>query len=344
MQQRGYFSALRQDVAFAIRQLVRQPGFTAVAILTLGLGIGATTAIFSAVHAVVLRPLPLEQPDRIVAVYEDFRGNPGDISAGNFTDARNATTAFDALTAIQYSSFNLSVEGTTERVIGARTTAAFFDVFGVRPALGRAYTEDEDQPGHEQVVVLSHRLWMRAYAANAAVVGQDIRLGGRPYRIIGVMPPSFDLTADSEELWVPIAFTAERKATHDEHYLTVFGRLKAGVTREQAQGDLMRIAKQIAAQFPKDASQLGFQVVPMMRDFVGDYRTRLYVLLGAVAFVLLIACSNVANLLLAKGASRAGEIAVRAALGASRGRIFRQLLTESLVLALAAAAAGLAIA
>ncbi len=335
---------LRQDIGFAIRQLIAQPGFTAVAIVTLALGIGATTAIFSAVHAVVLRPLPLPQPDRIVAVYEDFQGNPGNVSAGNFTDARNGTTSFEAMTAIQYSSFNLAADGGTERVIGARTTAPFFSVFGVQPALGRTYTDEEDQPGHEQVAVLSHRLWTRRFGANPAIVGQDMRLGGRPYRVIGVMPASFDLTATSEELWVPIAFTAERKATHDEHYLTVYGRLKAAVTRDQALGDLNRVAQQIRVQYPKDASALAFQLVPMMQDLVGDYRTRLFVLLGAVGFVLLIACSNVANLLLARGASRATEMAVRAALGAGRGRIFRQLLTESLVLAIAAAAAGLAIA
>ena len=137
------------------------------------------------------------------------------------------------MTAIQYSSFNLSLGGTAERVIGARTTAAFFTVFGVRPAFGRAFTDEEDQPGHEQVVVLSHRLWTRRFAADPAIVGQDVRLGGQPFHVIGVMPASFDLNADTEELWVPIAFTAERKATHDEHYLTVYGRLKPGVTIER---------------------------------------------------------------------------------------------------------------
>ena len=344
MRRTEYLSELRQDVVFTIRQLVSQPGFAAVAILTLALGIGATTAIFSAVHAVVLRPLPLPEPDRLVAVYEEWRGNAGNVSAGNYTDARAASTTFAALTAVQYSSFNLARDGAAERVIGARVTASFFDVFGVQPSLGRAFTEDEDQPGREQVVVLSHRLWTRRFGADPAVVGQDARLAGRAYRIIGVMPASFDLTSDSEELWVPIAFTAQRKATHDEHYLSIIGRLKPGVTRAQALGDLTRTALRLRVQFPKDDQELAFQVVPMMQDFVGDYRTRLYVLLGAVGFVLLIACSNVANLLLARGASRAGEIAVRAALGAGRGRILRQLLTESLVLALAAAAAGLAIA
>jgi predicted permease len=248
------------------------------------------------------------------------------------------------MAAAQYSSFNLAREGSAERIIGARVNASYFDVFGVRPALGRVFTEEEDQPGREQVVVLSHRLWRRQFGSDPAIVGKDMRLGGRPYRVLGVMPAAFDLTAESEELWVPIAFTAERKATHDEHYLSIYGRLKPGVSREQALDDLNRIARQIRVQFPKDASELSFLIVPLMQDFVGDYRTRLYVLLGAVGFVLLIACANVANLLLARGAARSTEIAVRSALGAGRGRIFRQLLTESLVLSVVAAAAGLAIA
>jgi putative ABC transport system permease protein len=344
MRRTEYWLELRQDVVFAVRQLLARPGFAALSILTLALGIGATTAIFSTVHAVVLRPLPLPHPERIVAVYEEWRGNPGNVSAGNFTDVQRDARTFNALTAIQYSSFNLAREGAVERVIGARATAGFFNVFGVQPALGRSFTTEEDQPGREQVVVLSHRLWIRRFGGNAAVVGQDVALSGRPYRVIGVMPASFDLTVDAEELWVPVAFTAQRKAIHDEHYLTVYGRLGTGVPREHALDDLTRIAQRLRAQFPKDDQELSFQVIPLMQDFVGDYSTRLYVLLGAVGFVLLIACSNVANLLLARGASRVGEIAVRAALGAGRGRIFRQLLTECLVLAFAAAAAGLAIA
>ena len=258
-----YFRDLGRDIRFAVRQLVARPGFAALGILTLALGIGATTAIFSAVHAVVLHPLPLPQPERIVAVYEDFRGRQGNVSAGNFVDARAATTSFEGLTAIQYSSFNLSLGGAAERVIGARTTAAFFTVFGVRPALGRVYTDAEDQPGHEQVVVLSHRLWKRRFAADPATVGQDVRLGGQPYRVIGVMPVSFDLNADTEELWVPIAFTAERKATHDEHYLSVYARLKPGISIEQAHADLMQTAQRLRVQFPKDAQERAFQVVPL---------------------------------------------------------------------------------
>jgi putative ABC transport system permease protein len=344
MRRTEYFSALVQDVTFALRHFLSQPAFTIVALLTLAIGIGATTAIFSAVNAVVLEPLPLPSPDRLVNVYEDYRGRPGGVSAGNFTDARAAATTFEGLAAAQYSSFNLSRENSAERITGARVTASFFDVFAVRPALGRAFTAAEDEPGHEQVVVLSHRLWMRRFGADPSIVGADVRLGGRPFRVLGVMPASFDLTADSEELWVPIAFTAERKATHDEHYLTVFGRLKPGVSREQALGELTRIAQVIRTQFPRDAQELGFQVISMTDDVVGDYRARLFVLLGAVGFVLLIACGNLANLLLARGAARSGELAIRAALGAGRARIVRQLLTESVLLAMFASVLGLALA
>jgi predicted permease len=229
-------------------------------------------------------------------------------------------------------------------VFGARVTASFFDVFGVAPALGRAFTAEEDSPGRDGVVVLSHRLWATRFGGDPRILDQQVHLGGRAFQVVGVMPASFDLTADSEELWVPIAFTPERKAMHDEHYLAVYGRLKAGVTREQALGELTRIAQDISRRFPRDAQDLGFQVAPLMEGFVGDFRTRLFVLLGAVAFVLLIACGNLANLLLARGAARSGELAVRAALGAGRARIVRQLLTESVLLAVVAAVLGIALA
>ena len=344
MKRTEHFSEALLDVRFACRQLWKNPGFSIVAIVTLALGIGATTAIFSAVHAVVLNPLPIPGADRLVAVYEFWRGNQGNVSAGNYVDGIVPASSLESTTAVQYSSFNLADSDDTERIVGARATSGFFDVFGGRAALGRVFTDDDDQPGREQVVVLSHRLWMRRFGADRSVVGRTVRLNGLPYEVIGVMPPSFDLTAQSEELWVPIAFTAERKATHDEHYLLVYGRLRAGVTREQALDELGRHAADLRRRFPVDDAELGFTIVPMMQDLIGDYDRRLFILLGAVAFVLLIACGNVANLLLARGAVRSAEIAVRTALGAGRPRIVRQLLTESVVLAVIAAAAGLALA
>jgi predicted permease len=339
-----YLSEVRQDVVFACRQLVKNPGFTAVAVLTLSLGVGATAAIFSAVNAVVLRPLPFPDPDRIIAVYEFARGTRGNVSAGNYVDGVEPVEAFSATTAIQYSSFNLDGEGNAERIIGARATWGFFQVFTMPAARGRVFTRDEDQPGREQVVVLSHRLWTRRFGADPSIVGRMLRLNGRPYEVIGIMPAAFDVTAQTEELWVPIAFAPERKAEHDEHYLQVYGRLAPGASPERASAELQEHAASLRASFPRDNPDLGFAVMTALEELVGDYPRRLYTLLGAVAFVLLIACGNVANLLLARGAARAGELAMRAALGAGRGRIVRQLLTESLVLALVSGALGLALA
>src|SRR5262245_33073893 len=344
MRRTEYLSELSQDVRFACRQLLRNPGFSAIAVITLALGIGATAAIFSAVHSVVLRPLPFPNADRIVAIYEVFNSRNGNVSAGNFTDGVEAVQSFEAATAIQYSNFNISGTGDTERIIGARATAGFFGVFSMAPALGRVFTREEDQPGREQVVVLSNRLWTRRFGSDRSVLGREIVLNDRPHQIIGVMPAAFDYTATSEELWVPIAFTSQRKATHDEHYLQIYASLKPGATSAQAGAELERNAVRIRRDFPKDASTLSFATIPAVEDLAFSYSARLYTLLGAVVFVLLIACGNVANLLLARGAVRSGELAIRSALGAGRGRILRQLLTESIVLSIVSAALGLGLA
>ena len=344
MQRTEYVSELRQDIGFAWRQLVKNPGFTAIAVLTLALGIGGTTAIFSAVYAVVLQPLPIADPARLMVVSEIFEGAPSQVSAGNYTDAAAGVTAFEGMSAMRFSTFNLSEGTVPERIVGGRTTANYFEVMGVKPLLGRAYTPAEDQPGNERVAVLSHRLWTRRFGGNASIVGSAIRLSGASYTVLGVMPQVFDLTTESEELWTPIAFTPAQKVLHDEHYLTVYGRLKPGATRAQAEQQLEAVAVRLRREFPRDASQLRYTLTPFVQEFVGDYDTRLFVLLAAVGVVLLIACGNVANLLLARGAARAREIAVRSALGAGQWRIVRQLLTESVVLALAAAGAGLLLA
>jgi putative ABC transport system permease protein len=345
MQRTQYLGELWQDITFTWRQLVKNPGFTAVAVLTLALGIGGTTAIFSAVYAVVLRPLPVREPSRLLLVGENYGGEPQVMSVGNYVDTNAAVTGFEGgLSALNYANFNLSDGATPERVVGARVTANYFDVIGVRPMLGRTFTVEEDRPGNDRVVVLSHRIWTRRFGASASMLGRDVRMNGASYTVVGVMPASFDLTSDSEELWAPIAFTPAQRAMHDEHYLTINGRLKPGYTIEQVQTELDAAATRLRHDFPKDNPTLSFGVVPFVDRFVGDYKQRLLVLLAAVALVLLIACGNVANLLLARGASRAREIAVRAALGAGRWRIARQLLTESAILALVAAVAGVAIA
>ena len=344
MRRTEYFTELTQDLTFAARQLLRNPGFTAVALLTLSLGIGATAAIFSAVQAVVLRPIPVPEPARILAVYTTFRQGQGNTSAGNYADGVENVSSFSATTAIRYSSFNVGDAAEAERVIGARVTAGFFEVFGVAPVRGRVFTAEEDRPGGANVVVLSDRFWNRRFAADPAIVGKEVRLDGQLYEVVGVMPAAFDFTAQTEELWVPMAFTAERRAMHDEHQYGIYARLAPGATVQQALAELERNAASLRVRFPKEDSEIGFTGMTVMEELVGDYRRRLFVLLGAVGLVLLIACGNIANLLLARGASRAGELAVRAALGAGRGRIVRQLLTESLLLATLAAAAGLALA
>ena len=339
------FAQLQQDVVFTGRQLVKNPGFTAVALLTLALGIGATTAIFSAVYAVVLQPFPLRDPSRLMLVGEVWEGRPQVMSVGNYVDVNAAISDFEGgLSALNYANYNLADETAPERIVGARVSANYFDVMGVRPILGRTFTADEDRPGNDRVVVLSHRLWTRRFGAGAAVVGRELRMNGATYQVAGVMPESFDLTSDSEELWTPIAFTPAQRAEHDEHYLTVNGRLKPGVTPTQAQGRLDAVAARLRHDFPKEDETVSFSTVPFVERFVGDYRQRLLTLLAAVGLVLLIACGNVANLLLARGAARARELSVRIALGAGQWRIVRQLLTESLVLALCAAGAGLLLA
>lgn len=344
MRRTEYLSELTQDLTFAVRQLLASPGFTLVALLTLALGIGATAAIFSAVQAVVLRPLPLPDPSRLLAIYSAWPNGRGALSAGNYVDGVESAQSFSATTAIRYSSFNVAEGGEAERVIGARVTAGFFDVFAVPPARGRVFTAAEDQPGQADVVVLSHRFWMRRFGGDPALVGRQLRLNGTPHLVLGVMPAAFDFTAQSESLWVPMAFTAERKAQHDEHQYQVYARLAGAVSDTQALDELQRNAASLRTRFPREDANFGFALTTLMRELVGDYRQRLFVLLGAVTLVLLIACGNIANLLLARGASRSSELAIRAALGAGRGRIVRQLLTESLVLATLAGAAGLALA
>jgi putative ABC transport system permease protein len=345
MRRREYLSELRQDLVFGLRQLWKNPGFTIVAILTLALGVGGTTAIFSAVNAVVLRPVPVAEPERLVYVFSAWRElERSSVSPGNFSAWHERNTVFSSIAAIRWQSLNLTEGLTPERVVVARVTGDYFKVFGVNAMLGRPIGRADDEPGREDVVVVSHRLWTRAFGSDAGIVGRPIRLSGRQYTVIGVMPAAFDLTATSEELWIPTAFTAQDKVTFDGHSWTVLARLKPGVTIEAARAQMLALSAQLEKEQPEVNAERRSEVVDFMEIFVGDVRQRLYVLLGAVALVLLIACGNVANLLLARGAVRSTELAVRAAMGAGRGRLMRQLFTESVLLAGVGTLAGLALA
>jgi putative ABC transport system permease protein len=321
------------NVRLALRSLRKSPTLTGAVLLTLAVCIGATTAVFSVVYTVLLRPLPFAHPDEIVLVREMWKGMPGSVSVGNWADTKRDDRLFRYLVPTSGASMNLAGADAPENVAGARVGWDYFHLLGVEPALGRGFLPDEDRPGADGVVVLSDGLWRRRFGADPGIVGREVRLDGVPRRVVGVMPRTLDYALWSEELWVPAAFTAAQLAEHDEHYLTVLGRLKPGITRTQAQAELDRIAASLRERFPQVDDDRGIGLAGLHEELVGDYRTRLFVLLGAVGFVLLIACANIANLLLARAGARARETAIRAAIGAGRRQLIREALTESLLLA-----------
>ncbi|MDP1572397.1 MAG: ABC transporter permease [Vicinamibacterales bacterium] len=330
---REWLEEFGQDLRFALRQCRLQPGFTAAAVLTLALGIGATTAIFSVVHAVVLKPFPFPDPDRVLHVYTTQNEGRGNTSAGNFAYLHERVTSLEHFAAGAFASFNLADDETPERVVGLRVTWPYFHVFGVPALHGRTFTADDDQPGRAEVVVLSHRLWQRRYGADPSIIGRSIRMNGIAHEVVGVLGPDFDTFTTQLELWVPMAFTADRLAMYDEHYLELYGRRHTEATLAQVNDELSRAAEGLVRDHPQFNVGRGAGAEVFGQFMIGDSRARLFVLLGAVGLVLLIACGNVANLWLARLASRARELAIRAAIGAGRGRIIRQILTESLVLA-----------
>jgi putative ABC transport system permease protein len=324
---------LLRSLRIALRSLRRRSTLTCSVVLTLALCIGGTAAVFGAVYAVLFRPLPWARPEGVLVVRELWRGQMGAVSVGNWADLRRRDRMFQHLVPTYPQQLNLAGQDQPENVPAARVGADFFQLLGVAPALGRTFAPEEDSPGRDQVVVLSDGLWRRRFGADPAVIGQEVRLDGRPATVIGVMPASLDFTLLGEQLWVPTAFTPERLAQHDEHFLTVLGRLRPGVRTAEAQAELAAIARELERDFPRENQARGLGAFSLMEELVQDYRPRLFVLLGAVGFVLLIACANIGNLLLAQGSARGREMAIRAAVGAGRGHLLRQALTENLLLA-----------
>ena len=324
---------LRQDLSFSLRTLVKNLGFTITAVLTLALGIGATTAIFSVVYA-VFAPMPYPKPEQLVMVWSKVQGHKNSVAIGDYLEWKRRSTSFQDMNAWSGGSFNIATKERPEQVEGSPRTPGFFKMEGLPMLLGRDFLPEEGEPGRDHVVILSNRTWNRLFAADPNIIGKDIRMNGEPYQVVGVLPPGmYDRLP--MELWVPLAFDPEQTNDHDAHFILVMGRLKDGVSIGQAQSEMNGIATQLQNEYPKSNTNWDVSVEPLHLNFLEPTtRRNLWLLLGAVSFLLLIACVNVANLLLARGTSRQREIAVRAALGASRFRIFNQFLTENLVLAL----------
>lgn len=334
-ERREIMGDLWQDVRFAVRTLRKSPGFALAAILCIGLGIGVTTTIVSAVHAILIRPLPYPNAEELVAVYVQDRARDVhrvNISYPDYISWRDDSRSFATLGMWTWQALAFSGEGEPERVEGAMVTANLFTLLGVRPILGRGFQAEEETVGRNRVVLLSHGLWRRRFGGDSSVVDRTIQVDGTPYRVAGVMPPGFAFP-ERGEAWVPFAVDPARATRGNRMYAGALGRLRPGVDVAQARRDLDLLSVRLRSEFPQDNDRWDAEAIPLRDDLVGDMRRPLMIFLGGVGFVLLIVCANVANLILTRGAGRRREIAVRTAIGAGRGRLVRQLLTESLVLA-----------
>jgi putative ABC transport system permease protein len=343
-------NSLIQDLRFSFRMLLKKPAFTLIVAFALALGIGANTAIFSVINAVLLRPLPYKNPENLVWLREtnpksDIKDEPA--SPPNYLDWKTSGQSFEDMGAFVSTTLTLSSGGEPERIPAVYVTEGFFSVLGVSAAAGRVFTPEEDKPGSNRVILLSHSLFNRRFGADPSIIGNAITINGNPYTVVGVLPANFKNPRPADrkppEVWVPLAVNYNEQARRGD-YLSVIARLKPGATVEQARAEMDTITNRLEQQYPDTNTGWSATVTPLHERFVGDVRPALMLLLGAVGFLLLIACANVANLLLARSTARQKEIAIRSALGARRGRIVQQLLTESLLLSLAGGALGLLIA
>jgi putative ABC transport system permease protein len=332
-----------RNVRFGLRLLLKNPGFTSVALLALVLGIGANTAIFSVVYATLLSPMPYPNPDQLVIVWSKVKGGRNGVSAGDFLDWKRQSTVFQSLCAWTGGNFALASSDHPEMIQTRLTTPGFNDMVGTPFFLGRDFLPEEGQVGREHVVVMTHRLWMERFGSDREIIGKPIRLNGEPYTVVGVLAAGQPDRLESQ-LFVPLAFKPEQ-INHEFHFILVMGRLKPGVTIQQANADMDSVTRHIAEVYPKSNKGWGAAVEPLQNDFISkDTIKNLWLLMGAVGFILLIACVNVANLLLARGTARQREIAVRAALGATRWQLFAQFLTESVALSLIGGVLGISLA